>query len=441
MRKTFLLIAAALSVSAVIVVTAGATSSATPGVTAKSILLEGTFPLSGPASGYAPIPGGMAAYFSYVNAHGGVNGRKITFKYEDDGYNPANTVQITHKFVEQDHAFALVGGLGTEPQTAVRQYLNDNKVPQLFVSTGATTFDRDYAQYPWTLGWQPDYEAEGSIYGKYIAKNLPSAKLGILYQDDDYGNDYLRGLKSGLTAIHQTQIVDAEGYALSGTPPAAQVAKLKASGADTFIIFATPTPTIQAYVISTKLGWHPAHVITNSVSATDAFLTIATKSGSDNTNGTLTVNYLLDPANPIYNKQPGMKLYRQIMAKYNPKANANDGLNLYGVAKAWTTVQVLQKAGKNLTRAGLMKAAREHELLDRSEEAESVRPAGRAGVHQGRVPVPDLAGDARAVPEQHVQAPRQADQRPRRLTTASAVRTREGPACAGPLFAARWAHA
>ena len=138
MRKTFLLIAAALAVSAVIVVTAGATSSATPGVTAKSILLEGTFPLSGPASGYAPIPAGMGAYFSYVNAHGGVNGRKINWHFEDDGYNPANTVQLTHKFVEQDHAFALVGGLGTEPQTAVRQYLNDNKVPQLFVSTGAT---------------------------------------------------------------------------------------------------------------------------------------------------------------------------------------------------------------------------------------------------------------------------------------------------------------
>ena len=148
MKKTFLLIAAALAASAVVVVTAGATSSATPGVTAKSILLEGTFPLSGPASGYAPIPGGMAAYFSYVNAKGGVNGRKINLKYEDDGYNPANTVQLTHKFVEQDHAFALVGGLGTEPQTAVRQYLNDNKVPQLFVSTGATTFDRDYCAVP-----------------------------------------------------------------------------------------------------------------------------------------------------------------------------------------------------------------------------------------------------------------------------------------------------
>lgn len=358
MKKTFLLIAVALAASAVVVMTAGASATATPGVTAKSILLEGTYPLSGPASGYAPIPVGMGAYFAYVNAHGGVNGRKIKWHYEDDGYNPANTVQITHKFVEQDHAFALVGGLGTEPQLAVRQYLNDNKVPQLFVATGATTFDRDYATYPWTIGWQPDYEAEGSIYGKYVVKNLSSAKIGVLYQNDDYGNDYLRGFKAGLGS-HKTQIVDAEPYDLSATtPPAVQVAKLKASGADTFVIFATPTPTIQAYVISTKLGWHPAHVICNSVSATDTFLTIAEKSGSDNVEGTLSVNYLLDPSNPIYNKQPGMKLYRTIMAKYAPKANANDPLNIYGVAKAWTTVKVLQAAGRNLTRAGLMAAAR-----------------------------------------------------------------------------------
>jgi branched-chain amino acid transport system substrate-binding protein len=377
MKKTFLLIAAALAVSAVIVVTAGATSSATPGVTAKSILLEGTFPLSGPASGYAPIPAGMGAYFSYVNAHGGVNGRKIIWKYEDDGYNPANTVQITHKFVEQDHAFALVGGLGTEPQTAVRQYLNAMKVPQLFVSTGATTFDRDFTTYPWTLGWQPDYEAEGSIYGKYIAKNLPNAKIGVLYQNDDYGNDYLRGLNAGLTQQHQTQIVATAPYDLSSTAPAAQVVKLKASGADTFVIFATPTPTIQAYVVATKVGWTPAHVITNSVSATDAFLTIATKSGSSLTNGTITVNYLLDPSNPIYSKAAGMKLYRQIMAKYDPKGNANDALNLYGVAKAWTTVKVLQAAGKNLTRAGLMKAARN---MNYSSALKNANPFALPGV-------------------------------------------------------------
>jgi len=286
-------------------------------------------------------------------------------------------VQITHKFVEQDHAFAIVGGLGTEPQLAVRQYLNDNKVPQLFVSTGATTFDRDWGVYPWTIGWQPDYEAEGSIYGKYVAKNFPTAKLGVLYQNDDYGNDYLRGLKAGLTQQHQTQIVLAAPYDLSSSPPAAQVAALKASGADTFVIFATPTPTIQAYVIATKLGWTPAHVITNSVSATDAFLTIATKSGSTITNGTLTVNYLLDPSNPIYNKQPGMKLYRQIMAKFDPKGNANDGLNLYGVAKAWTTVRVLQAAGKNLTRAGLMKAARN---MNFTAKAKTANPFALPGV-------------------------------------------------------------
>ena len=358
MKKTFLLIAVVIAASAVVVMTAGATATATPGVTATSILLEGTFPLSGPASSYAPVPVGMGAYFSYIDALGGVNGRKINWHYEDDGYNPANTVQITHKFVEQDHAFALVGGLGTEPQAAVRQYLNDNKVPQLFVSTGATTFDRDLGLYPWTLGWQPDYEAEGSIYGKYIVKNLASAKIGVLYQNDDYGGDYFRGFKAGLGS-HQSQIVSAQPYDLSATtPPAVQVAKLRASGADTLVIFATPQPTVQAYVISTKLGWHPAHVFTNSVSATDPILTLAEKSGSDNVEGTLSINYLLDPSNPVYNKQPGMKLYRTIMAKYAPKANANDVLNLYGVAKAWTTVKVLQAAGKNLTRAGLMAAAR-----------------------------------------------------------------------------------
>jgi len=255
MKRVILIVAAAIAVSTGVVMTAGATSNATPGVTAKSILLEGTFPLSGPASGYAPIPVGMAAYFSYVNAKGGVNGRKITWKYEDDGYNPANTVQLTHRFVEQDHAFALVGGLGTEPQLPVRQYLNDNKVPQLFVSTGATTFDRDWSQYPWTIGWQPDYEAEGAIYGKYIVKNLPNAKLGILYQNDDYGNDYLRGLNAGLTAQHAPQIVSSQPFDLTAGAPSTQVAKLKASGADTFVIFGTPTPTIQAYVIATKLGW------------------------------------------------------------------------------------------------------------------------------------------------------------------------------------------
>ena len=363
MKRTLLLLVAALAASAVVVVTAGATPAGTPGVTDRTILLEGTFPLSGPASGYAPIAAGMKAYFSYANAQRtptgrGANGRQIIFKYSDDGYNPANTVQLTHQFVEQDHAFALVGGLGTEPQLAVRDYLNQQKVPQLFVSTGATTFDRDFALYPWTIGWQPDYEAEGSIYGKYVLKNLKSAKLGIIYQNDDYGNDYLRGLKAGLGPLGRTQIVSAQPFDVTSPSPAVQIATLKASGADTFVIFVTPKGTIQSYVIATKLGWHPSAVITNSVSATDTFLTIAQKSGSDLTEGTITANYPLDPQSPKYQRVAGLALYKKIMAKYLPQGDVNNQLNAYGMAKAWTTVEVLKAAGKNLTRAGLMQAAR-----------------------------------------------------------------------------------
>ena len=358
MRKTFLLIVAALAVTAVVGATAGAREAATPGVTAKTILLEGTYPLSGPASGYAPIPVGMGAYFSYVNAQGGVNGRKITWKYEDDGYNPANTVQITHKFVEQDHAFALVGGLGTEPQLSVRQYLNDNKVPQLFVATGATTFDRDYATYPWTIGWQPDYEAEGAIYGKYVAANLPNAKVGVLYQNDAYGNDYLRGFKAGLRS-HQSQIVTAQPYDLSATtPPAVQMAKIKGSGADTLVLFATPTPTIQAYVIGTKLGYKPANVITNSVSATDPFLTIAEKSGSNIVEGSISVELHARPGEPDLQQAAGNEAvpddHGEVRAEGERQRRPQPLRRREGVERR----AAAEGGRQEPTRAGLMDAAR-----------------------------------------------------------------------------------
>ena len=358
MKRSALLVAAALLAAAAVVVSAGAAPSATPGVTARTILLEGTFPLSGPASGYAPIPAAMKAFFSYTNAQHGVNGRQIVFKYDDDQYNPPETVQLTHKYVEQDHAFALVGGLGTEPQQAVEAYLNQQKVPQLFVSTGATTFDHDFTANPWTIGWQPDYAAEGAIYGKYIAKNLPTAKIGVIYQNDDYGGNYLSGLKSGLGASHLGQIVSAQPFDVTSPSPLQQVAALAQSGADTFVIFLTPTATIQSYVIATKLGWKPAHVFVNSVSGTSTFLGLAAKSGSAITDGSFTVNYLLDPTNPQYNSAPGMVLYRKLMAKYDPSGNVNDQLNVYGMAKAWNVVQLLKGLGKNPTRAGLMQAAR-----------------------------------------------------------------------------------
>src|ERR687887_1223429 len=207
MTRKFLVVAALGLAAATASIGALAAGSAdSTGVTKTTITLGGTFPLSGPASSYAPIPVGMRVYFSYINARRGadgkrgVNGRQIIWKYYDDGYNPANTVQQTRKLVEQDKVFALVGGLGTEPQLAVRDYLNQQKVPQAFVSTGATTWGLEFARYPWTIGWQPDYQAEGAIYGKYIVANQKPAKIAVIYQNDDYGRDYLAGLRAGLTS-------------------------------------------------------------------------------------------------------------------------------------------------------------------------------------------------------------------------------------------------
>ena len=339
-------------------------SAATPGVTAKIVTIGGTFPFSGPASSYAPIPVGMQAYFSYVNAKKtngkrGVFGRQIKFNAVDDGYNPALTVQKTKQLVEQDHVFALVGGLGTEPQEAVTAYANQQKVPQIYVSTGATEWGaRDkHASHPWTIGWQPDYQAEGAIYGRYIVKNLPSAKIGIIYQNDSYGRDYIDGLSSGLGS-HKSQIVSQQGFEVTDTSVTNQVIALRRAGVDTLMIFGTPTPTIRTYSTMAAVGWKPQNIFLNSVSATDYFMGIAVaKAGAAEVNGSISTYYTKDPANPTWNNDAGMKLYKSIMAKYAPSnARVTDGLYLYGMAKAYTFVQALKAAGPNPTRAGLMKA-------------------------------------------------------------------------------------
>ena len=256
---------------------AGMGAASTPGVTPKLVTVGGTYPLTGPASLYATIPAAMKAYFSYVNARKGpdgrrgVFGRQINFLYLDDGYNPANTVQLTRQLVEQTKVFAIVGSLGTEPNLAVRPYLNAGKVPQMLVATGATTWGRDWKQYPWTTGWQPDYELEGKIYGQTIAHNAGNQKIAVLYQNDDYGNDYLRGLRAGLGA-KAGNIAGAEAYDVTATDVKSQVAKLRATGATVFCIFATPKFTIQSYVIAHALGWNPPVIYTNSVSGTTTFL-------------------------------------------------------------------------------------------------------------------------------------------------------------------------
>jgi branched-chain amino acid transport system substrate-binding protein len=334
-----------------------------PGITAKSVTIGGTFPLSGPASGYAPIPVGMKAYFSYVNAtrgpdhKRGVDGRQIIWKYYDDGYNPALTVQQTQRLVQQDKVFALVGGLGTPQQEAVRQFLNQSKVPQIYVSSGATEFGALASKYPWTIGWQPDYQAESAVFGRYIAANLPSAKIGVLYQNDDFGKDYIAGLDAGLTKVHQGQIVATRSYEPTETSVTSQLLDLRRAGVDTLLIAALPTQTIVAYATMAGIGWKPSHIFTTSVSATSTFLPIAVaKAGAAEVDGTISTYYTKDPASARWANDPGMKLYRKILAKYAPGADPRNGNYLYGMAKAYTFVQALRAAGANLTRASLMRA-------------------------------------------------------------------------------------
>jgi branched-chain amino acid transport system substrate-binding protein len=363
MKKRLTLLAVVAITAAVASVAALASTKADPGITARTITIGGTFPLSGPASSYAPIPVGMKAYFSYANAtrradgKRGVHGRQIKWIYYDDGYNPANTVQQTRKLVEQDKVFALFGGLGTEPQEAVRNYLNDQKVPQMFVSTGATEFGAQYGQYPYTMGWQPDYQAEGAIYGKYIVANQGTKKIAVLLQNDSYGNDYLNGLRAGL-GQKQTNIISTQRFEVTAPSVGQQVAALKASGADILCIFATPAKTIQTYATMKALAYKPDNIYLNSVSATDTFMKLAVANATpEYVNGSVSVTYGKDPASPKYANDPAVKLYKQIIAKYAPGANVNDGLVYYGVEKAYDIVQLLYSSGKTPTRASLLAAA------------------------------------------------------------------------------------
>jgi branched-chain amino acid transport system substrate-binding protein len=363
MRRVMLIVLA-LVASLGITASTATTASTEAGVTATSIKIGGTFPLSGPASLYATIPVAMKAYFSYVNARRGpdgkrgVYGRQILWNYKDDQYSPPNAVQLTRGLVEQDNVFAIVGSLGTEVNLAIRPYLNSKKVPHMLVSTGATTWGADWKQYPFTTGWQPAYQLEGRFYGEAIARNSPNAKIGVLYQNDDYGKDYIKGLEAGLGA-KASNIVSKEPFEVTAPSVASQIVKLRGSGATIFVILATPTKTIQAYATANALKFSPAVIYTNSVSATDTFLTLAkANGGGDLVNRTFTTQYAKDPANPKWDNDAGMKLYKQVMAKYYPKGRVTDGLNLYGVATAEAFVELLYGAGKNPTRASLMKAFR-----------------------------------------------------------------------------------
>jgi len=349
---------AAIAAFLVTVAACGGSSSAVVatdvGITSSSILLGNTIAQSGPAAAYGTIANGENAYFTYINnTEGGVNGRKITFTILDDGYNPANTVTLTKQLVEQNKVFAIFGGLGTEAQTAVRDYMNAQRVPQLFVATGATTFGSDFSSYPYTIGWQPPYQGEARIYAKDVIAKHAGAKIGILYQNDSYGQDYLKGLTDGLGS-NSSMIVDKESYDVTAASTAAQLVKLKASGADTLFLFTTPGFTIPALVTVTKLGWAPT-IYLNSVSNPQVYMGIAAKNGAALKNVT-SVGYLKDPTDPQWASDSGMQLYKTVIANCTT-CNVNDGFNIYGVASAWTMVDILKQAGSNLTRSNVMSIA------------------------------------------------------------------------------------
>lgn len=331
-------------------------SASEPGLTSNSILIGGTDPLSGPAAAYGTIPKAADAYFHYVNDNGGINGRKINFKYLDDAYNPAQTVPLTKQLVEQDQVFLMFGGLGTQPQTSVRDYLNQKKVPQVFVATGATTFSAEFKKYPETSGWQPTYQGESLIYARYLLEHTPNAKIGVIYQNDDYGQDYLAGLVKGLGS-HASMIVDKENNDAGAADLSSQVLKLKQSGADTFFVFETPAPAIKAIVTADKVGWHPT-IYLNSVSAVVPYVQAAEKAAGDPkaVDGILSVGYLKDPIDPAQANDPGVKLYKQIMAKYYPDGKVDDGFNVYGMATAYSLVDALKRAGANPTRQSVLAA-------------------------------------------------------------------------------------
>jgi branched-chain amino acid transport system substrate-binding protein len=326
-----------------------------PGVTATTITIGGTVPITGPAALFGSIGRGADAYFKYVNANGGVNGRKIKYIYLDDAYDPAKTVQLTRELVEQDHVLSIFNSAGTDNVLAVRDYLNAAKVPQLFVGSGAASIGDDYRAHPWTIGYLPSHRGEGVIYGRYIAKTIANAKIGVLYENSDYGKDLTGGLRKGL-AKKAGEIVSAQAYEPTDSSIESQLAALHASGANVLVLNATPQYAILAYLALHKFGWRP-QVFIASVNISPNVMDIIRASVGKDVNGALSIAFLKDPTDKVWAKDPVVALYRKILAKYAPGVKPEDVYNFYGMATAFTMVDALKHAGKSLTRDSLLRAA------------------------------------------------------------------------------------
>jgi branched-chain amino acid transport system substrate-binding protein len=325
----------------------------TPGVSSSTITIGSSGPLTGEAAAAAGVLKGADAYFKYVNSRGGVNGRKIDFKYLDDAYDPSRAVQNVRQLIQQDNVFALFSVVGTNGNLAIRDFANAAGVPTVFSASGATTFGRDYKKYPWTIGYLPPYAEEGEIYAKHIlVTNAKKAKVAILYQSDDYGKDLVSGFRKGLGAKARTTIVQTVGYDPTASDVQSQVAQLKASGANTFCVFAFGKFAIQAFQYANKLGWKPK-IYVNDVASASSIMQIDPQTTAE---GAISILWGKDPATPKFKDDAGVKLAAKIIKKYVPGGNPSDGFLVAGMAEAFSMVDALKASGKNLTRKGLMNA-------------------------------------------------------------------------------------
>jgi branched-chain amino acid transport system substrate-binding protein len=323
------------------------------GANDTEIKIGQTVPFSGPASAYATIGKAQAAYIKMVNDEGGVNGRKINFIQYDDAYSPPKTVEQVRKLVESDEVLLTFQLIGTPPNAAVQKYLNVKKVPQLFAGTGASRFT-DPKNFPWTMGFNPNYQTEGRIYAQYILKNYPNAKIGVLYQNDDLGRDYLTGLKDGLGDKAKTMIVAETSYELSDPTIDSQIVQLKSAGADVFYDASTPKFAAQAIKKVADLGWKPVHILDINATSVGAVMKPA---GLDNSKDVVSVNYGKDPLDPTWKDDAGMKKYFAFMAKYYPEGDKDSSFNTYGYSTTQLLIYTLKQCGDDLTRENVMKQA------------------------------------------------------------------------------------
>jgi branched-chain amino acid transport system substrate-binding protein len=331
----------------------GGEAATDPGITDKEIKLGGSYPFSGPASAYGIIGEGAKAYFDFINAKGGVDGRKITFKTLDDGYEPPRALQNARRLIQQDKVFALFNTLGTPNNLAIWDYVNQQKVPHLFVATGASDWGKDIDAHPYTIGWQPNYVTEAKVYADYLKKEKPKAKVAILYQNDGFGKDLLGGFEDAIGGS-SVKVVDKEPYNVTDPTVAAQVGRLARSGADTFLNITTPKFSAQAIATIAKTDWKPLHIL-NNVGASKTL--VLKPVGFENAKGIVSTQYFKDPEDPQWADDAAMKEYRDGLKQYSPKSNPDDPFNMYG----WTVAQTMVKALEGMkepTRDSLMESAR-----------------------------------------------------------------------------------